>query len=146
MGVKTLAYLIAFTTCCHGAVILSEIDEWFEAGQSFLMDPEPLVTAFGAQRVKRDTGYDKEFILVALGVGYGINTLTLQPNERRKSLLLIPNEEVRPISSEWNSRSSDVFDNGDAVYGFFTMSVVYTLTHSDRSSLGNNIYSFKEEG
>ena len=80
MGVKTLAYLMAFTTCCHGAVILSEIDEWFEAAQSFLMDPEPLVTALGAQMVKRDAGYDKEFILAALGVGFEINTLTL-PNQ-----------------------------------------------------------------
>ena len=105
-----------------------------------------LVTALWAERVKRDAGYNKEFILAALGVEFGINTLNLQPDGRRKSLLLIPNEEVHPISSEWNSRSSDVFDNGDAVYGFFTMSVVYTLTHSDRSSLGNNIYSFKEEG
>ena len=62
------------------------------------------------------------------GVGFGINTLTLQPDGRRKSLLLIPNEEVHPISSEWNSRSSDVFDNGDTGYGFLTMSVEYTLT------------------
>ena len=136
MAINTLAYLIAFTTCCHSTIILSEIDEWFEAAQSFLMDPEPLVTALGAQMVKRDAGYDKEFILAALGVGFGINTLTLQPNERRKSLLLIPNEEVRPISSEWNRRSSDVFDNGDAVYGFFSMSVEYTLTHSDGGNLG----------
>ena len=136
MGINTVAYLIAFTTCCHSTIILSEIDEWFETAQSFLMDPEPLVTALGAQRVKRDAGYDKEFILAALGVEFGINTLTLQPDGRRKSLLLIPNEEVHPISSEWNSRSSDVFDNGDTGYGFLTMSVEYTLTHSDGSNLG----------
>ena len=136
MGINTLANLIAFTTCCHSTIILSEIDEWFEAAQSFLMDPEPLVTALGAQRVKRDAGYNKEFILAALGVEFVTNTLTLQPDGRRKSLLLIPNEEVHPISSEWNSRSSDVFDNGDTGYGFLTMSFEYTLTHSDGSNLG----------
>ena len=45
------------------------------------------------------------------------------------------------MSSEWNNRSSDVFDGGDAVFGLFTMSVEYTLTHSDGSGLGKSIFT-----
>merc|ERR1712123_478021 len=72
MGVKTLVSVLAIASYCQGAAIPSENDEWFNAAQNFLMDPEPLVTALGAQRVKRDATYDKEFTLAALGVGFGM--------------------------------------------------------------------------
>ena len=41
-------------------------------------------------------------------------------------LLFIPKEEVHHICSEWNSRSPNVFDSGDNVYGFLTLPVSQT--------------------
>ena len=104
MGINTLAYLIAFTTCCHSEQwTVNSVWDWCVVWSStkLLMDPEHLVTALGDQR-KSDLVW--------------IHWLS-NPMEGR-ILLLIPKEEVHHISSEWNSRSSNVFDNGDNVYGF----------------------------
>ena len=43
-----------------GAALFSENDDWFNALQGFIADPEAMVTALGATRVKRDANYDQE--------------------------------------------------------------------------------------
>ena len=73
MVVKTLVSMLAVASCCQGAAIFSDNDEWFDATQNFLMDPEPLVTPFGAQRAKRDAACDREYSLAVLGSWYEIH-------------------------------------------------------------------------
>merc|ERR1711970_454875 len=110
--------------------ILSENDEWFDAAQAFLMDPEPLVTALGAQRVKRDAGYDKEFTMSALGVGFGLDyTDKSNPMKGGKAYVNFPLQKFAPQQPIENVDLRINFDGGDAVDGLFTMSVDYTLTH-----------------
>jgi len=132
MGVKTIFVVVALTSSVQGAAILSENDEWFEAAQSFLMDPEPFVTALGAQRVKRDASYDKEFTLGALGLGFGLKYT--DPANKMKGGKAYAKFPLKKLISKAHSEMVDLqmsFDGGDAVDGLFTMSVDYTLTHSD---------------
>jgi hypothetical protein len=132
MGVKTLVSVLAIASYCQGAAILSENDEWFDAAQSFLMDPEPLVTALGAQRVKRDADYDKEFTLAALGVGFGMKyTDDSNPLKGGKAYARFPLKKFIPKAHSEMVDFRINFDGGDAVDGLFTMTVDYTLTHSD---------------
>merc|ERR1712123_119930 len=132
MGVKTLVSVLAIASYCRGAAIPSENDEWFTAAQNFLIDPEPLVTALGAQRVKRDAAYDKEFTLAALGVGFGMKyTDDSNPMKGGKAYARFP---LKQLISKAHSEMVDLrmsFDGGDAIDGLFTMTTDYTLTHSD---------------
>merc|ERR1711923_68919 len=146
MVVKTLASLLAFTVCCQGAAILSENDEWFEAAQRFLMDPEPLVTALGAQRVKREAGYDKEFTVGALGVGFGIKyTDPSNPMKGGKAYSKFPLKKFVPRAQSEMVDLQMSFDGGDAVDGLFTMSVDYTLTHSDGSGIEKGTFTLSRK-
>merc|ERR1711892_1879 len=132
MGVKTIVSVLAIASYCQGAAIPSENDEWFNAAQNFLMDPEPFVTALGAQRVKRDVAYDKEFTLAALGVGFGMKyTDDSNPMKGGKAYARFP---LKQLISKAHSVMVDLrmsFDGGDAIDGLFTMTTDYTLTHSD---------------
>eukprot|EP00091_Calanus_sinicus_P000611 TRINITY_DN1052_c0_g2_i1.p1 TRINITY_DN1052_c0_g2~~TRINITY_DN1052_c0_g2_i1.p1 ORF type:complete len:271 (-),score=86.76 TRINITY_DN1052_c0_g2_i1:446-1258(-) len=132
MGVKTLVSVLAVASYCHGAAIFSDNDEWFDAAQNFLMDPEPLVTALGAQRVKRDTAYDKEFKVAALGLGFGMKyTDDANPMKGGKAYARFPLKKFAPQAHSENVDLRMSFDGGNAVDGLFTMSVDYTLSHSD---------------
>eukprot|EP00090_Calanus_glacialis_P017890 TRINITY_DN2775_c0_g1_i2.p1 TRINITY_DN2775_c0_g1~~TRINITY_DN2775_c0_g1_i2.p1 ORF type:complete len:864 (-),score=245.27 TRINITY_DN2775_c0_g1_i2:151-2718(-) len=132
MGVKTLVSVLAVASYCQGAAIFSDTDEWFDAAQNFLMDPEPLVTALGAQRVKRDAAYDQEFTLAALGVGFGMKyTDAANPMKGGKAYARFPLKKFAPKAHSETVDLRMSFDGGDAVDGLFTMSVDYTLTHSD---------------
>ena len=94
---------------------MSENDELFDAAHAFLMDPEPLVTALGAQRVKRDAGYDKEFTMSALGVGFGLDyTDKSNPMKGGKAYVKFPLKRFVPQAhSEMVDLRFD-FDGGDS--------------------------------
>merc|ERR1711892_395543 len=146
MGVKIIVSVLAIASYCQGAAIPSENDEWFNAAQNFLMDPEPLVTALGAQRVKRDATYDKEFTLAALGVGFGMKyTDDSNPMKGGKAYARFP---LKKFASKAHSEMVDLrmsFDGGDAVDGFFTMTTDYTLTHSDGDGEEKGTFTFSRK-
>merc|ERR1712123_481934 len=132
MGVKTLVSVLAIASYCQGAAIFSENDEWFNALQSFIADPEALVSSLGATRVKRDADYDKEFTMAALGVGFGVKyTDASNPLKGGKAYARFPLKKFVPKAHSETVDLKMSFDGGDAVDGLFTMSVDYILKHSD---------------
>merc|ERR1712106_1004998 len=132
MGVKTLVSVLAIAYYCQGAAIFSENDEWFDALQSFIADPEALVTSLGATRVKRDADYDKEFTMAALGVGFGVKyTDASNPLKGGKAYARFPLKKFAPQAHSETVDLKMSFDGGDAIDGLFTMSVDYILSHSD---------------
>ena len=126
---------------------MAENDELFDAAQAFLMNPEPLVTALGAQRVKRDAGYDKEFTLSALGVGFGLDyTDKSNPMKGGKAYVKFPLKKFVPQAKSEMVDLRINFDGGDAVDGLFTMSVDYTLTHGGAEETGTFTVTRKQSG
>ena len=126
---------------------MAENDELFDAAQAFLMNPEPLVTALGAQRVKRDAGYDKEFTLSALGVGFGLDyTDKSNPMKGGKAYVKFPLKKFVPQAKSEMVDLRINFDGGDAVDGLFTMSVDYTLTHGGAEETGTFTVTRKQTG
>ena len=124
MNIK-FSQLIVFL--CAGAALPGSAE--VAALQALLQDPESLLGALGAVRVRREAGYQHEWTFDSLGLGAGFSKLG---QNKAKAYLKIPLRRLVPVA---HSDSVDLrldWDGGaNDMDGVFTAVVVYTLEHKD---------------